>query len=367
LSRIQPWQDTLSPLHLPQLDDIIARSAMTKQADFPIIELHGGPSSGKTHFLMFIAMVYALPYMFPVTFIRGTETDTALVEMGGRGQGVVYLDLDSQLDLSRLSSLIEHHFDRCIEMAGLRIERTHTDDTAGSQTGSLAPILLDHETVRREFVRETLNRILIVRVCYNFQLLLALRGLQDQLKRWTNVEPGALIVDPVNAFYWREKSEIAATRGDITVEMKASYKLFKKIATEWQLAVFASSRIWMKRRVPRQSDSPNINSQSGMISSASEASQTRANAVIAMDAWLGWWRDMPVTWRFLVEPLISPEVALSSSQTSTLSDTLDTDTPLRSTQSGRTSTKFRARLLDARGQLTEEQFEFEVAEDGVFG
>ncbi|KAI8050533.1 hypothetical protein BDF22DRAFT_695480 [Syncephalis plumigaleata] len=394
-ARAYDWRNHLLPLHLPTLDQLLARllaesTTSSRQVEesplllsttttFPVVLFHGGPDTGKSQLLHFIALVYALPSTFTIELREPTATQhtsqanvTATtsssqiaVETGGRGQGVIFLDLHQEFDVQRIKVLAEQHFDRCLEIAELAISTTTTTTITSSieRAHELYSYekLADYKGAREQFVNETLARILVNRVTSTEQLLVVLHRLARHLRNETELDYGAIIVDPVNAFYWREK-----TTGELTIEARAIRDLFRQLATEWSLAVFASSRIWIKRRPlmfnqGRRTDSDPFNG----IPSSLPVDDTwtlarRRSAITNMDAWPGWWRDIPVTWLFLLERVATQTNITDATASFVESDEVDASLP------SVTVTHFEARLLTRHGETTEDTFQFEVADDGVF-
>jgi hypothetical protein len=384
-SRVYNWRNHLLPLHLPTLDQLLARllaestsghhveEAPLLSATFPVLLFHGGPDTGKSQLLHFIALVYALPTTFTVELVEPTTMQrtaqahitapyTQTVETGGRGQGVLFLDLHQEFDVQRIKMLAEQHFDRCLEIAELATTITNTTSSIDhGQCFYSYEKLADYKGAREQFIKETLTRILVNRVTSAEQLLATLHQLSRHLRNDTELDYGAIIVDPVNAFYWREK-----ITGELTIEARAIRDRFRRLVTEWNLAVFASSRIWIKRRPltfnqGRRTDSDLFNGVSLSLPTDDTRILTRRKTAITnMDAWPGWWRDIPVTWLFLLDR-VTPQTNTTEA-TASFVESGEVDASLSSVA----VTQFEARLLTRNGETTDDAFQFEVADDGVF-
>ncbi|KAI9594776.1 hypothetical protein BDF19DRAFT_443616 [Syncephalis fuscata] len=360
-SRVHTWKDCLLPLHLPMLDQLLARLLADTAPDsheqeqsipFPVLLFHGGPDSGKSQLLLFIALVYALPATFAVAIKspldanakEATATATSnlqAIEIGGRGQGAIFIDMHQEFDLRRVELLAGQHFDRCLEVAELITATSNNNENTYDN-------LVDYKGARQEFIQKTLDHILVSRVNGPGQLLALLHDLPHRLRQETALDYGALLVDPVNAFYWRDKTAAGSGGGEQSVETRAIRDQFKRLATDWSLAVFASSRRWVKRRL-------------GYGNSLTPTRGDSFRLVSAMDAWPGWWRDIPVTWLFLLE-----RTTTSTNTTETIESLLSSDEVPSSMGMLLSCTQFEARLLTRHGKVTGDSFVFEVADDGVF-
>eukprot|EP00889_Picochlorum_renovo_P000803 jgi/Picre1/27833/NNA_000797.t1 len=191
-----------------------------------VVELSGVVGSGKTEFLYSVAVSCILPRV-----ANG-------VDFGGRGQHVIFLDLDYKFDIFRVSNLLQHRI-----QSTLRASRS-----AGSTK-------LNVEIV--EIVTQTFERLHVFRCENSFQFLATLKSLSIDFLPTLYSEGGslgAILVDDISS-YWDVQKELkeyrrsASRRHSSSKEGTSTLESIRKTLEELQ--TLCQVPIFVTRRVPR--------------------------------------------------------------------------------------------------------------------
>ena len=179
-----------------------------------VVEIVGGPASGKTAILTHIIINTILPQK-----LNG-------VKLGGHESGVVYFDNDYHLDLILLARQLHYRI---------------------RQTLQLQHQMVDVEdSVVESCVCSSLQRLTVYRCRDTVQLLATLLQLPHFLS--SNQHIRVLVMDSINAFFWIEKYEEQRAR----VTNKRINKQLQNLISEFHLVVLSSRQILLKQQQQNQ-------------------------------------------------------------------------------------------------------------------
>lgn len=94
------------PLFLPQLDVVLGSTGSLSPGS--VYELVGGPKSGKTQFLYFLALTTILPHEWVVQ-LEEPRLRQQVIELGGRDRSVIVVSLD--FNIRRVVQLLRSHIE----------------------------------------------------------------------------------------------------------------------------------------------------------------------------------------------------------------------------------------------------------------
>ena len=113
----------------------------------------------------------------------------------GLGVGVIYIDACLQLDLKRLTAIIDLHLTKRSQMAPSTSRGQNRSDSSG----------VGKKRVNTEqYIKACLKRLHLIQPTNSAQLILALERIHDSFLM-SNHEIGLIILDTLNAFYWLER------------------------------------------------------------------------------------------------------------------------------------------------------------------
>ncbi|CAG8494700.1 10039_t:CDS:2 [Cetraspora pellucida] len=161
-----------------------------------VIEFYGPASGGKTTILYHIALTTILPPSWNRTYGENLDSHdiidvNATIELGGRGKGVIFFDLDGKFDIQRLYSMMIYYLHKQVEI-------TLKEDIN----------LIPSESEIESIAKNAIKRIHVFKPNLSesfYATLLDLPKYMRELQQNESYEFSFLMIDQINVFYWEDK------------------------------------------------------------------------------------------------------------------------------------------------------------------
>lgn len=174
-----------------------------------VVEVYGPEGTGKTELLYHLLCRCLLP-----------------LSAGGLEVGVVFIDTDYSLDMSRLVSVLDNRLN-----AG-------TAPSSGPDDALL---------------RSCLSRLLVVHCSSSSQLLLTLHSLETSFS--SRPALALLLIDSISAFYWLDRGEGGASYAKQEEKLSKCAELLGRLLRDYRLTVYATCHSIRRNTTPPSTSS----------------------------------------------------------------------------------------------------------------
>lgn len=181
------------------------------------VEIFGEASSGKTEMILHLIINTIIPKKWKH------------LKVGGRGLGVLLIDLDCKFPMIRFLCLLEKKLEHCISIS---------NSTTAPTTGNI---------IVKEFIDTCLQRFFKLDCFSMIELIVSLKSSERFLE--DNPEIFLLIIDNVSSFYWSDNLSCGQSNQYISVMVK----ILKDIIQNYGMVVVLTRSYEEKSKYSKQS------------------------------------------------------------------------------------------------------------------
>lgn len=181
-----------------------------------MFEFYGTEGTGKTELLLNLVTAMILP------------KEWNSLQLNGLNAGVIFIDTDYKFQILRLVNIMEKRIVGMTEGKSLDIQ----EKTSSEEIENL--------------VKECLKKLMIIRCCSSFQLLVTLHSLESTISN--NPDIASIMIDSISAFYWIDRSNGGENISAQETNMKNIVEILSKLVNNYNLVLFTTKAAHFKSK-----------------------------------------------------------------------------------------------------------------------